>query len=92
MEFEGNIGGADGVKDRIHAKKWYVYNSEKQYLVNDGYFDEGNDKERKKVIWEAVNDHVVEEGVKHEELGLQGFDFVLFNEEREVHTSIDNNY
>ena len=44
-------------------------------MVNDGYFDEGNDKERKKVIWESVNDHVVEEGVKHEELGLQGLDF-----------------
>ena len=27
---------------------------------------------------------MVEEGVKHEELGLRGFDFNLFDEEREV--------
>ena len=32
------------------------------------------DKESNGVIWEAVNDHVVEEGVENEELGLQGFD------------------
>ena len=37
----------------------------------------------KKVIWEVVDDHVVEEGVEHEELGLRGFDFNLFNEYRE---------
>ena len=41
------------------------------------------DKYGKKVIWDVVNNHVVEEGVEHEELGLRGFDFNLFNEERE---------
>ena len=39
-------------------------------------------KDGKKVIWEVADDHVVEEGVKNEELGLQGFDFNLFDEER----------
>ena len=37
----------------------------------------------KKVIWEVVDDHMVEEGVEHEELCLQGFGFNLFDEERE---------
>ena len=37
----------------------------------------------KKVIWEVVDDHVVEEGVEHEELGLRGFGFNLYEEERE---------
>ena len=42
------------------------------------------DKYRKKVIWEVVNDHVVEEGFEHEEIGLQGFGFNLFDQEREL--------
>ena len=41
-------------------------------MVNSGYLVEVADKEGKKVIWEVVNDHVVEEGVEHEELGIQG--------------------
>ena len=32
---------------------------------------------------EFVDDHVVDAGVEYEELYLQGFDFNLFNEERE---------
>ena len=66
----------DGAKDLIHAKKWDVYNSEKEALVNVGCLVEVTDKEGKKVIWEVVNDHVVVDGVEHEELGLQGL--ILF--------------
>ena len=44
---------------------------------------EVSEKDRRKVIWEVVDDHVVEEGVEHEELYLRGFDFNLFDEERE---------
>ena len=85
MVFEDINGGVDEVKDLLHAKKWYVYNSEKQALVNVGYSVEYSDKESNGIIWEAVNEHVVEEGVEHEELGLQGFDLNLFDEEREGH-------
>ena len=92
MVFEDNNGGVDGVKDLLHDKNWDVYNSEKKALVNSGYLVEVADKEGKKVVWEVVNDHVVEEGFEHEELGLQGFDFILFDEDREGHTSIVNNY
>ena len=42
-----------------------------------------NEKYREKVICEIINDHVDEEGVEHEDQGLQGFDFDLFDEERE---------
>ena len=42
-------------------------------MVNCGYSVEVADKDRKKVIWEVVDYHVVEEGSKHEELGLKGF-------------------
>ena len=32
-----------------------------------------------KVLWEVVYDHVVEEGNDHEEIGLRGFYFNLFD-------------
>ena len=44
---------------------------------------EVNDKDRQRLIWEVFNDHVVDEGVEHEEIGIRGFDFILFDEDRE---------
>ena len=41
----------------------------------------GNDK--KKVIWEVVGDHVVEEPFDHVDIGLRGFDFNIFDEDEE---------
>ena len=70
MVFEEKNGGVDGKNALLHAKRWYVYNSEKEELVKGGYLVEVAEKDGKKVIWEVVNDHVVEEGVEHEELGL----------------------
>ena len=52
-------------------------------MVKVGYSVEVSDKDGKKLIWEVVDDHLFEEGVGHEELGLRGFDFKLFDEERE---------
>ena len=85
MIFEDNNGGVDGTNTLLHAKKWYVYNSEKEVLVNGGYLIEVSDKDEKKVRWEAVNDHVVKEGVEHEELGLRVFIYIyLMKIERNV--------
>ena len=39
--------------------------------------------EKKKVIWEVVNDHVVQEPTDHEEIGLWGLDFNFFNKGEE---------
>ena len=66
-------------KSLHHAKRWDVYNSEKGVLIKYGFYFEVTYKDRKKLIWEVVYDHVVEEGVEHEELGIQSFDFNLFN-------------
>ena len=41
----------------------------------------GHDK--KKVLWEVVVDHVMEEQSDHEDMGLRGFDFNIFNENEE---------
>ena len=43
---------------------------EREALVKDGFFVEVSYKDRKRVIWEVDDDHVVEEGVEHEEIGL----------------------
>ena len=39
--------------------------------------------DKKKVLWEVVDDHVVEDPTDHEEIGLRGFDFNVFNEDKE---------
>ena len=41
----------------------------------------GHDK--KKVLWEVVRDHVVEEPCDHVDIGLRGFDFNIFYEDEE---------
>ena len=42
----------------------------------------GSDGE--KVIWEVADNRVFEEGKEHDEIGIQGFDFNLFDEYEEV--------
>ena len=54
-----------------------------------GYSVEVSDKDRRKAIWDVVDDHVVGQGVEHEELGLRGFDYNLFDEEREGYVGGD---
>ena len=82
MIFEDTGGGVDGMKALLHAKKWDVYNSENEVLVKGGYSVEVSYKDSKKGIWDVVDDHVVEGGVEHKEIGLRGFGFNLFDEER----------
>ena len=36
----------------------------------------------KKVLWEVVDDHVVEEPTDYDEIGLRGFDFNFFDEDK----------
>ena len=41
----------------------------------------GHDK--KKFLWEVVENHVLEEPTDHEEIGLSGFDFNFFDQYEE---------
>ena len=41
------------------------------------------DHDKKKVLWEVVDDHVVEEPTDHKEIGLRGFDFNFLDEDEE---------
>ena len=44
---------------------------------------EVSDNDKKKVVWEVFDDHVVEEPSDHEDIGLRGFDFNIFDEDEE---------
>ena len=83
MVFEDKNGRVEGKKVLLHENRWDVYNLDKEELMKDGYSVQINEKDRDKVIWEVVDDHVVEEWVEHEEIGIEGFDFNIFDEDRE---------
>ena len=83
MVFEENNVGVDGKKALIHENMWDFYNLEKKELFKGGYLVEVDDKDDNKVIWYVLDDHVFKEGVEHEDLGMRGFNFNLFDEDRE---------
>ena len=60
MVFEENYGGLNDTKVLIHARRWDVYADEKGNLVKGGYLVEVVGNENNKVIWEVVDNHVVE--------------------------------
>ena len=74
MVFEDNGGGVDDSNALLHAKRWDVYVNEKKKLVKGGYLVEVFCHDGKKVLWEVVGDHVVEEPTDHDEIRLRGFD------------------
>ena len=73
--FKDNNGEVDEKKALIHARRWDVYNSEKEAFLKGRCLIEVSYNYMKRVILEVVDDHVVEEGVDHEGLGLRCFDF-----------------
>ena len=83
MVFEDNDGGVDDAKELLHDKRWDIYVNEKENLVKGVYLVEVVGHDKKKVIWEVVNYHVVEEPSDNEEIGLQGFDFNVFEKDWE---------
>ena len=83
MVFEDNDGGVNDVKTLLHDNRWYIYVNDKEKLVQGGYFVEGVVHDKKKVLWELVDNHVVEEPTYHEEIGLRRFDFNVFDQDEE---------
>ena len=67
----------------LHAKKWDLYVNEKKKLVKGGYLVEVVGHEKRKVLWEVVDNHVVEEPSDHEEIRIWGIDFNVFDEDEE---------
>ena len=83
MVFKDNYGGVDDKKTLLHAKRWDVYLNEKEKIIKGGYSVGVVGSDTKKVLWEVVDDHVVEEENDHDEIGLRGFDFDLFGKYEE---------
>ena len=81
MIFQDNGGGVDDKKALLHTKRWDVYVNEKENIMKGGYLVEIVIYDRKKVLWIVVDNHVVEEESDHDEIGLRGFDFILFGED-----------
>ena len=81
--FEDNEGGVDDKKALQHAKRWYLYVNEKEQLVKGKYSVEVVGHNKKKLFWEVVDDHMVEEPSDHEDIGLRGIDFNIFDEYEE---------
>ena len=81
MFFEDNDRGVDDQKVILHEKRWDVYTRNKEALIKGGYYMEVSGSERKKAPWYVKDNHVVEEGKEHDEIGLRGFDFngLIFN-------------
>ena len=76
--FEDNTGGVDDEKEIIYAKKRDVYMTEKLSLPKDGYSVEVPGYYGKKVVWEVVDNPVVEDLKENGGIELQGFGFILF--------------
>ena len=55
--------------------------NEKENLVTGGYSVESFGHDGKEVLWGVVNNHVVEEPTDHDDIGIQGFDFNVFDED-----------
>ena len=70
-------------KALLHAKRWYLYINEKESIVKGKYSVEVVGHDNKNVLWEVVGDHVVEEPSDHKDTGLRGFDFNIFDEDKE---------
>ena len=56
----------------------------KEVIIKGGYYVEVSGSDGKKVIWELVDDNVVDEGKDHAEIGIQVFDFNFLTNTRKV--------
>ena len=68
--FNDNNGGVDDDKSIINAKRWNVDMKDKQSLIKVGYSVSVSNIDEKKVLWEVIEDHVVEEGKENDEIVL----------------------
>ena len=83
MVSEDSDGGVEDAKTLLHAKRWDIFVNEKENILKGGYSLEVVGHDKKKVLWEVVDDNIVEDPTDHEEIWLRGFDFNVFDEDEE---------
>ena len=63
----------------LHAKRWDIYmNNRRKHLLRGGYHKEVSGSDGKKFFWGAVDNHVVEDGKEHDEIGFTGGFMIIF--------------
>ena len=70
-------------KEFLHAKRCDLYVNNKEQLVKGKYLVEVVGHDKKKLLWEVVGDHVVENPSDHKDIRLRGFDFNIFDKDEE---------
>ena len=66
MVFKDNDGEVDDEKEFLHDTRWDIYVNEKEKIFKGGYSLEFVGHDKKKVLWEVVDDHVIEEPTDNE--------------------------
>ena len=74
---EDSDGGVEDAKTLLHAKRWDIFVNEKENILKGGYLLEVVGHDKKEVLWEVVNDNVVEEATDNENIGLRVLYFNL---------------
>ena len=82
MVFGDNYEGVDDKKTLLYAKRWDLYVNEKENLIKGGYSVEVISSDGKICFWEMVDIYVIKEENDHDEIGLRGFDFDLFDKDK----------
>ena len=59
MVFQDNGGWVEDAKALLHAKRWDIYVNEREKIVKGGYLVEVAGHDKKKVLWEVIDDHFV---------------------------------
>ena len=57
--FEDNEGSVDNKKALLHAKRLDLYVNEREQLAKGNYSVEFVGHDKKKVLWEVVDNHVI---------------------------------
>ena len=69
-------------KKKIHALRWEVYVKYNEEFMKRNVLVSVNHPKREKRFWSCVKDHIIDEKEQYESIGLRGFDYKLFEEEK----------
>ena len=78
MGFEEKYRGVDDQKATKHAKKRDSYMNQKLSLIKGEYYAEVIGYDGKRVLWEVVDHHIIEDPKEKDDIGLWGLDMNLF--------------
>ena len=75
-----DLAEENNYKKKIHALRWNVYVKEKEELITRALSVSVPHPKGGKIVWTCVKDHVIDEKEDYKEIGLRGFDYIVFEE------------